>query len=459
MAQFDVFVLNYNGLHFLPECLDSLLRIEKGGHAVQINLVDNGSTDDSPSLVRERFPQVNFIALAENHGFSRGNNLGVMQRQEQLRQEGKTSDYLVFLNNDTVVEERWLIEAERALSSSPRIGIAGSKSRFFDRFVVLTLKTRQCFQPVVPGLQTRGVFLYLPLNGENIYCDAPRLKLPDAACRELHGSWFAEEARCYIPVKDMSKPVHIGLDLETQHPQCAEVEVEVFLNDEKEPYEKLLLEPGRPSHLALDLKPFQYVDVIQNAGSYVRPNLEAGDRGFMEIDRGQYDTAAQVDAICGVSLFISANLFAELGGFDENYFAYYEDTDLCLRARLKGYDCLYVPQSSLRHVHCGSSGEYSEYFNSQVAFSQLVFWSKFLPRPLWQKRLTRLYARAREEFAQFENDHLIEHKPHLRAVCRYFKRYHRFLVNRWFASQIKPWEKLFSLRDAQSDYAGEASSP
>lgn len=63
------------------------------------------------------------------------------------------------------------------------------------------------------------------------------------------------------------------------------------------------------------------------------------------------------DYVSGAALMIRANLFAELGGFDEHYLpAYYEDTDLCFRARQRGWRVVVQPASEIVHFEGASAG-------------------------------------------------------------------------------------------------------
>lgn len=67
--------------------------------------------------------------------------------------------------------------------------------------------------------------------------------------------------------------------------------------------------------------------------------------------RSGYTTAAEVDAVSGAAFAIRRSLFDELGGFDERFFMYVEDTDLSWRARNAGYRCLYVPGAIVKHAY------------------------------------------------------------------------------------------------------------
>jgi GT2 family glycosyltransferase len=65
--------------------------------------------------------------------------------------------------------------------------------------------------------------------------------------------------------------------------------------------------------------------------------------------RAMYSTAAEVDAVSGAAFAIRSATFEQLGGFDEAFFMYVEDTDLSWRARLSGRACLYVPEALIEH--------------------------------------------------------------------------------------------------------------
>ncbi len=92
---------------------------------------------------------------------------------------------------------------------------------------------------------------------------------------------------------------------------------------------------------------------IDSAGIRFPRHRRPRDRGSEEPDRGQFDRRERVDAASGAAMLLRASAIAalRLGDelFDELFFAYHEDTDLCWRARRLGYEILYEPQAIAIH--------------------------------------------------------------------------------------------------------------
>jgi GT2 family glycosyltransferase len=102
--------------------------------------------------------------------------------------------------------------------------------------------------------------------------------------------------------------------------------------------------------------------VIQNAGVLLLDDGGGGDRGAGEQDRGQYDEPGPVFGFCGAAALLRREMLADVGCLDETFFAYYEDTDLSWRMRLRGWSVLYEPGAVVEHVHSATSGERSFFF-------------------------------------------------------------------------------------------------
>jgi hypothetical protein len=71
--------------------------------------------------------------------------------------------------------------------------------------------------------------------------------------------------------------------------------------------------------------------------------------GFNQPDEGQYDKMRQVDFIEGSCVLIRREVLETAGLLDPSFFAYWEDVDLCLRGRAKGFKCVFVPRARIWH--------------------------------------------------------------------------------------------------------------
>lgn len=127
MARVSVVVVNWNGRRYLEGCLGSIAA--QDFRDVETILVDNGSTDGSLALVRERFRWVRTLANETNLGFAAANN-------QALR--ACSGEYIALLNNDAEVDRSWLVHLVRALDAAPRAaGVCGTVRSLDERDRVL----------------------------------------------------------------------------------------------------------------------------------------------------------------------------------------------------------------------------------------------------------------------------------------------------------------------------------
>lgn len=118
--------------------------------------------------------------------------------------------------------------------------------------------------------------------------------------------------------------------------------------------EKLVAEMDRTGHSMVTHKMMYYFDksLIWYAGSDFIPRLGymAHHEGLREPDHGQYDTPRKVEYAPTCSILFRAEVFRDIGLVDEQYFAYFDDTDLLLRAHLDGRHKLwYTPEVEFYH--------------------------------------------------------------------------------------------------------------
>ena len=113
----SIIIINYNGKEFLADCLKSVMN--QSYNDFEIIFVDNGSSDNSLEFVNNNFndEKIKIIKSDENLGFAGGNNLGFKYA---------SGEYIVLLNNDTIVEHDWLKYLIEAMESENNIGIVQS---------------------------------------------------------------------------------------------------------------------------------------------------------------------------------------------------------------------------------------------------------------------------------------------------------------------------------------------
>lgn len=218
----SIVIVNLNGKQHLAECFGSIKALDYPEDKVEVVLVDNGSTDGSVELVREKFGWVKLLCNTHNEGFAKPSNDGA---------RAATGEYAAFLNNDMRVDKGWLRELVASLKASGA-GCAGS---------VITNWDGSKLDFAGGGIDLQGF-------GFQDYYD--------------------------LPMKDINP----------------------ILTEDKD----LLF-------------------------------------------------------ACGGAMIVNREMFLSCGGFDEDYFAYYEDVDLGWRLRVLGCRVVLSVKSRVRHKHNSTS--------------------------------------------------------------------------------------------------------
>ena len=171
-----------------------------------------------------------------------------------------------------------------------------------------------------------------------------------------------------------------------------------------------------------DKKTFEYAGACGGwIDSYGYPFARGRVFDVCETDNGQYDTAQQIFWATGACLFISAEAFHSVGGFDEYFFAHQEEIDLCWRLQLAGYKIFVQPASVVFHVGGGTlpmGDKRKVYLNFR---NNLIMMTKNLPvGQAWWKipyriSLNKLFA-VKELFAGNGKAFVAVFKAHLHYV-------------------------------------------
>ncbi len=119
-----IIILNWNGRDDTLECLKSVEKIDYPNF--KIILADNGSSDGSVETIRREFPDITVIENGANLGFAEGNNRGIVPALES------GTDFILLLNNDTVVDRGILSALVQAAERMPKGGVYGPKIYHFN---------------------------------------------------------------------------------------------------------------------------------------------------------------------------------------------------------------------------------------------------------------------------------------------------------------------------------------
>jgi GT2 family glycosyltransferase len=118
----------------------------------------------------------------------------------------------------------------------------------------------------------------------------------------------------------------------------------------------------------------------------------------------KFQEIQEVDIVVGAAFFIRSSLFHALGGFDEKFFMYFEESDLCQRAQYQGYKIIYTPDVHLIHLKGYSIQKTANIMAIEYRRSQLYYYQKH--RPLWEQLLLRIYL-----FCKFFGDFITTANP------------------------------------------------
>jgi GT2 family glycosyltransferase len=373
-ALVTVVIVNWNGERLLPDCLEALAKQDLPDGQMDVWMVDNGSADGSVALVERDFPWVRVLRNPRNDGFAGGNNVALRQVR---------SAYVALCNSDARPAPDWLRRLLAALEQDPGVGCATSKILFQPRFLPLRLTT-PAFHP--GGLDSRelGVRVYgVTVDGRDVTEEVlwdrvaygpegsgagrfrwtrPAGELlvpvpPDGGTAALTlGFRLAAEAGKDVELRWGAGPTAAAATVHAPADQPAEASVEI-------PMASLASDGG-------------LVDVLNSVGSVVFADGYGADRAYQEVDRGQHEHAEDVFAFCGAACAFRVAALREVGVFDDDFFLYYEDTDLAWRLGGAGWRIRYEPSAVVRHIHAASSGEWSPLFTFHVDRNRLLMLTK-----------------------------------------------------------------------------------
>ena len=309
----SVVVLNYFGEKLITKCLDSIYNQNFDKKKFEVIVVDNNSKDKSKKILEKyktsQHKELILIFNNANLGFGEGNNCGIVNAN------GK---YVALLNNDCIVDKNWLKELVITADNHPKSFAVNSKILLY---------------PAIYKYKLESNNLNLLLTKSNLLKTVGKTEIPIKTYL-LDSKYYAE-----IPFDKFNDKV-------------------IEISD------------GQKTKKINLSKNINFYHKIQNAGITVFQNGYGRDNGALikdslqdyEIDKRQYSKTKEVYAACGGAVLYRKDLLSALGGFDKNFFLYYEDVDISERARLLNYSIIFSPNAIAYHYHSLSAKEWSPLF-------------------------------------------------------------------------------------------------
>ena len=336
-----VVLLDYNGGHTVVDAIEAVTKTQWPSDRLEIVCVDNGSTDGSLEEIERRFPSVVTIRNGSNLGFP-GNNVAMRELDEV--------DYVALVNSDALVEQNWLAPLVERAGTDKGIGAVCPKILFADRFIELSVSMKGAEGRTSNALLLRGV----SVNGHDVFS---RTHVASGGGRSAGRNgifeWLSDGSVIRVPVE---------LDGISVTEAVVVVELEAIVScvvslDGSDAVERAVT-AGELLSLSMSLNvDHEVVDVVNNVGSWLDEMWIGHERGLYQVDRGQYDHPVDVGTWCGAAVLLRASHLADVGVFEESFFLYYEDTDLAVRGRGRGWRIVLEPSSVIRHIHSASTIE------------------------------------------------------------------------------------------------------
>ena len=279
--------------------------------ADHVVVVDNGSDDEAASTVARGLGAL-VVRSRRNLGFAGGVELGLARTN---------ADVVGLLNDDAVAGDGWLAAATDALADesvaavTPKVVLAGE-------YAEVVLADDEWFAPGdarplgrrLASVTAGGTEVLARLVGAGIH----QLERAGDGASDVW-RWTAGRRPFYVP----------------------------------------LPEDGGDDEILVDGQPVLATtrcSVLNHAGSYLEEHGVAGEFGLGAPDDGRFDAPAERFGFSGTAPVFRTQTLTRLGAFAVPFFAYDEDTDWCLRARLAGLRVLYDPRATVTHRLSATSG-------------------------------------------------------------------------------------------------------
>jgi GT2 family glycosyltransferase len=341
-----VVVIDHEGGDLTLRCLRHLAETVWPRDRLEIVLVDNGSEHSLVPEAMEVVPDLRVVRLDHNRGFAGGANAGIADLGE--------TDYVALVNNDAFVESDWLRPLVTAISGEPQRGAATARIVFAAPFLTISLRLDSERADAPSSISITA----LRIDGDDVL--ASTRVASGRTAREMDREGATTTLRVHgsvdlvVPWKTSGAVVARG-EIDVESRAAVSVDVEAGAGNSV-----VAARPGQSCiPFAVEQTPSSR---LNNVGTCRNPDGSGFDRGFLEPDDGRYDVTEDVFAWSGTVALLKREYLDDVGEFDERLFAYYEDLDLALRGRARGWTYRYEPRAIAHHVHTATSHEGSDRF-------------------------------------------------------------------------------------------------
>ncbi len=314
-ARLRVILVNYNGGELLERAVRSALDSQWPGE-IDVVVIDNNSEDGSAENV-EMIAGVTVIWRDANEGFGANNHGFADIIGDELEADLEPAGVVALLNPDAMVKPDTLRLLAARLDEDNLVG-AASPLILFDR-----------------------PFVELDIVGTDIAIDSVMHGF-DEVSSQCHGVGGAER----LPGE--SAPLWIcpnGSTLRVPIDELGQLVVGIKSGRGTVAGQRV----NGEGELAVSVLGSPTIEVVQNAGISIGSRGQGVSRGAGKV-RGE-KLGPPADLWCGAAVAFHPDYLAAIGGFDPEYFLYYEDVDLGLRGKAAGWTTVHVPEAIVTHRH------------------------------------------------------------------------------------------------------------
>jgi GT2 family glycosyltransferase len=123
MTKLALVILHFSQLDLTEACLASVKQLETKGFELEVIVVNNNPLEEIDSL-KKKFPGFVFLKTPKNLGYAGGNNFGIKRALKD------NTDFILLLNNDTLLDKKIILELLKAAKNNQQVGILGPKIYF-----------------------------------------------------------------------------------------------------------------------------------------------------------------------------------------------------------------------------------------------------------------------------------------------------------------------------------------